>query len=263
MRAVIGLSAYEEPAQWSSWDTEAVLLHSWYSDAVRAANAVPVLLPPQEPEAAAVIVDRLDALVLTGGPDVDATLYNAAPLETNDEPRSARDAFEIALYRAARDAGLPVLGICRGLQVMAVAEGGALIQHLPEVSDVTHRVERGTFVDHEATFLAGSLAHDLFGDSCTVHPPASPSSGRSWSPARHRLGAGPDHRGMRGPLRAIPDGGAVASGAHERHPVAGGAGGCGRVSVRICKPFGPNHWDSGVFGSYSAERFANPDMRLD
>jgi len=189
MRAVIGLSAYEEPAQWSSWDTEAVLLHSWYSDAVRAANAVPVLLPPQEPEAAAVIVDRLDALVLTGGPDVDATLYNAAPLETNDEPRSARDAFEIALYRAARDAGLPVLGICRGLQVMAVAEDGALIQHLPEVSDVTHRVERGTFVDHEATFLAGSLAHDLFGDSCVVnssHHQAVADPGRlritGWAP---------------------------------------------------------------------------------
>ena len=189
MRAVIGLSAYEEPAQWSSWDTDAVLLHSWYPDAVRAAGAVPVLLPPQEPEAVGVIVDRLDALVLTGGPDVDATLYNAAPHETNDDPRERRDAFEIAVYRAARDVGLPVLGICRGLQIMAVAEGGALIQHLPEVSEVTHRVERGTFIDHEATFEPGSLAHDLFGDRAVVnssHHQAVADPGRlrvtGWAP---------------------------------------------------------------------------------
>lgn len=189
MRAVIGLSAYEEPARWSSWDTGAVLLHTWYPDAVRAVGAVPVLLPPQEPESVGVIVDRLDALVLTGGPDVDATLYNAVPHPANDEPRERRDAFEIALYRAARDAGVPVLGICRGLQIMAVAEGGALIQHLPEVSEVTHRLERGTFVDHEATFAPGSLAHDLFGDSCMVnssHHQAVADPGRlqvtGWAP---------------------------------------------------------------------------------
>lgn len=189
MRAVVGLSAYEEPAQWSSWDTRAVLLHSWYSDAVRASGGVPLLVPPQEPEAAAVVVSRLDALVLTGGPDLDATLYNAAPHETNDEPREQRDTFELALYRAARDAGLPVLGICRGLQVMAVAEGGSLVQHLPDVSEVTHRLERGTFVDHEATFEPGSLAYELFGGDAVVnssHHQAVADPGRlrvtGWAP---------------------------------------------------------------------------------
>lgn len=165
------------------------MLHSWYSDAVRAAGGVPLLVPPQEPEAAAMVVDRLDALVLTGGPDLDATLYNEAPHETNDEPREQRDTFEIALYRAARDAGLPVLGICRGLQVMAVAEGGSLVQHLPDVSEVTHRLERGTFVDHEARFEPGSLAHDLFGDTAVVnssHHQAVADPGRlrvtGWAP---------------------------------------------------------------------------------
>lgn len=189
MRAVIGLSAYEEPARWSSWDTEAVLLHSWYSDAVRDAGAVPLLVPPQPPEAAAVVVDRLDALVLTGGPDVDATLYNAAPHPANDAPRPTRDAFEVALYLAARDAGLPVLGICRGLQIMAVAEGGSLVQHLPDVSEVTHRFERGTFVDHEATFAPGSLAYELFGPTEIVnssHHQAVADPGRlsitGWAP---------------------------------------------------------------------------------
>jgi putative glutamine amidotransferase len=189
MRAIIGLTAYEEPAQWSSWDTSAVLLHSWYPDAVRKVGAVPVLLPPQEPEAAAALVDRLDALILTGGPDVDATLYNEGPHPTNDEPRPLRDAFEIAMYKAARDAGVPVLGICRGLQIMAVSEGGSLVQHLPDVSEVTHRLERGTFVDHEATFAPGSLAHELFGEQAVVnssHHQAVAAPGRltvtGWAP---------------------------------------------------------------------------------
>jgi putative glutamine amidotransferase len=189
MRAVVGLSAYEEPARWAAWATDAVLLHSWYPRSVRRAGGIPVLVPPQEPEAAATIVERLDAVVLTGGPDVDATLYNRTPHEANDPPRQERDAFEIALYRAARDAGVPVLGVCRGLQIMAVAEGGTLVQHLPEVSEVTHRLRLGTFVDHAAEFAPGSLAHSLFGASATVnssHHQAVAEPGRltvtGWAP---------------------------------------------------------------------------------
>lgn len=189
MRSVVGLSAYEEPARWGAWDTDAVLLHSWYPAAVRRVGAVPVLLPPQEPEHAGAIVDRIDALVLTGGPDVDATLYNVTPHPDNDPPREERDAFEIALYRAARDAGVPVLGVCRGLQIMAVAEGGSLVQHLPDVSEVTHRIRLGTFVDHEATFEPGSLVQELLGDSGIVnssHHQAVADPGRlrvtGWAP---------------------------------------------------------------------------------
>lgn len=189
MRRIVGLSAYEEPAQWGAWHTDAVLLHSWYPRAVRRAGGLPVLLPPQDPDAAPELLDRVDALVLTGGPDVDATLYNAAPHPDSDEPRDERDAFEIALYLAARDAGIPVLGVCRGLQVMAVAEGGSLVQHLPDVSDVTHRVRLGEFVDHEATFIEGSHIHDLLGASAVVnssHHQAVADPGRlrvtGWAP---------------------------------------------------------------------------------
>jgi putative glutamine amidotransferase len=158
-RPAIGLSCYEERARWGSWDTDALLLHQPYAQSLLDVGADPVLIPPGTSEA---ILDRLDALVLTGGPDVDPALYGATPHPTTDTPREARDATELALYRGARRRGMPVLGICRGLQVMAVAHGGTLHQDLASMDGTcTHREARGTFTDHGATLVAGSLAARL------------------------------------------------------------------------------------------------------
>lgn len=158
---VIGLSCYLEPARWGAWELPAALIPQWYTDLFQAAGATVVLLPPgQGPDA----VDRLDGLAMAGGADIDAALYGAEPDATADVPRTTRDASELALYRRARERGLPVLGICRGLQVMAVAHGGSLIQNLPDVpGTIVHRERPGAFVEHAAVFEAGSLAAGIYG----------------------------------------------------------------------------------------------------
>jgi putative glutamine amidotransferase len=161
MAIVVGLTCYLEPARWGAWDLPAALIPEWYVDLVRAGGASVVLLPPDSDVAA---LDRLDGLVLAGGADVDARLYGEPAHGSADEPRTTRDASELALYRRARQLDMPVLGICRGLQVMAVAHGGSLVQHLPDVSGTTvHRERPGAFVDHDATFVEGSLAAALLG----------------------------------------------------------------------------------------------------
>lgn len=185
---VIGLSCYLEPARWGAWELPAALIPQWYLDLFRAAGANVVLLPPGvEPEA----IDRLDGLAMAGGADIDATLYAAEPHDTADVPRSSRDASELGLYRRARDRSMPVLGICRGLQVMAIAHGGSLIQHLPDVPDsIVHRERPGAFVEHEARFVEGSLGATIFGTEPIVvnssHHQAVESSGdlvvSGWAP---------------------------------------------------------------------------------
>jgi putative glutamine amidotransferase len=158
---IIGLSCYLEPARWGAWELPAALLPQWYLDLFDAAGATVVLLPPGTDAAA---VDRLDGIALVGGADVDARRYGAEPDETADVPRTSRDESELALYRRARELGLPVLGICRGLQVMAIAHGGTLIQNLPDVDGtIVHRERPGAFVEHGATFTTGSLAASIFG----------------------------------------------------------------------------------------------------
>ena len=158
---VVGISCYLEPAQWGAWHLPAMLVPEWYVDMVRAAGALAVLLPPDDDARA---LDRLDGLVLAGGADLDARRYGEQPHATADDPRTTRDESELALYRRARELGMPVLGICRGLQVMAVAHGGSLIQNLPDVPGTgVHRERPGEFVDHAATFAEGSLAASLLG----------------------------------------------------------------------------------------------------
>jgi putative glutamine amidotransferase len=164
---VVGVSCYLEPAQWGAWSLPAALLPQWYLDLLQEAGAEVVLLPPGNDAPA--VVDRIDALVLVGGADIDARLYGAEPDSTADQPRLTRDASELALYRAARERGLPVLGICRGLQVMAVAHGGTLVQNVPDVpGTLVHREVPGQFVEHSATFVPGSLAARIFGPGPVV-----------------------------------------------------------------------------------------------
>ena len=131
-RPLIGLSAYRQQAAWGVWNTQADLLNSLYARSVEAAGGVAVLLPPQLEQSASV-VRRLDGLIISGGSDVEPERYGAEPHPRTQTPHPDRDAWELALLAQAERAGVPVLGICRGMQVMAVHAGGSLEQHLPDV----------------------------------------------------------------------------------------------------------------------------------
>ena len=141
---LIGLSAYGERATHGVWEHDAVLLPRTYSDMVIAAGGIPVVLPPRVEVTAA--VDRIDALVLSGGPDVDPGRYGAARDPRTGPARPERDTAEIAMLRYALQRGIPVLGVCRGMQVLNVALGGTLVQHLPDaVGHEGHRPAPGVF----------------------------------------------------------------------------------------------------------------------
>src|SRR2546429_9762889 len=132
-RPVIGICAALERARWSVWDEEAVLLPRSYLTAIERAGGLAVMLPPDraEGEDPSQLLELIDGLVLAGGADIDPVFYGQeAPPNTTD-PGPGPDAFEIALARAALWRDMPLLGICRGMQLLNVACGGTLVQHLP------------------------------------------------------------------------------------------------------------------------------------
>jgi gamma-glutamyl-gamma-aminobutyrate hydrolase PuuD len=150
-RPVIGITAYDEPASWGHWNTQATLVPSDYVHALADAGASPVVLPVQDEndDALDALVSRLDGLVLTGGPDVDPARYGAEPHPRSQTPRQQRDARELALIAAVERSGLPLLAICRGMQLLNVAHGGTLVQHLPEVvGHEGHNPTPGAFALH-------------------------------------------------------------------------------------------------------------------
>jgi putative glutamine amidotransferase len=132
---VIGLTTYLQRAQTGVWDTRAAYLPHVYFDAVIRAGGIAVLLPPQPVDEAVAnrVLDGLDGLIVTGGRDVDPARYGQAPHPQTDRPGIGRDDWEIALLEGAVARELPFLGICRGAQVLNVALGGTLHQHLPDV----------------------------------------------------------------------------------------------------------------------------------
>jgi putative glutamine amidotransferase len=131
---VIGLTTYREEAAWGVWQQRADILPAQYAAVVTASGGVPILLPPVEaPGAADVVVARLDGLVISGGADVDPARYDAEAHPRTAGWRPDRDAWELALLDAAAAVGLPVLGVCRGMQVLAVHSGGRLDQHTPDL----------------------------------------------------------------------------------------------------------------------------------
>jgi putative glutamine amidotransferase len=162
-RPVIGICTALERARWSVWDQQAALLPSNYIDAVHAAGGLTLLVPPDPEliERPAEVLDLLDGLLLAGGADIDPAAYGATPHPETVDTVPARDAFEIALVRAAIARQLPVLGICRGMQLINVACGGTLLQHLPErFGHHEHRRVIGSFdgADHDVLLREGSLA---------------------------------------------------------------------------------------------------------
>lgn len=169
MRPVIGISCYGERAAWGAWDVDAVVLHRAYVEALESSGSAVVVIPPVwDEEGVEAVVSRLDGVVIAGGADVGPDNYGHEPHETTDRPRLDRDRTEIRIYRSARDHGLPVLGICRGLQIMAIAAGGHLIQDLPSAGyGLAHRDRPGTFTEHGATFTEGSLVSRILATTST------------------------------------------------------------------------------------------------
>lgn len=161
-RPVIGISAYSQQARWGSWDLAAVLLPRRYSDMVAAAGGLPVLLPPLP--GVADVLPRLDGLILSGGGDVDPARYGAATDPACGPANPDRDTAELDLVRQAIDSALPVLGICRGLQVINVFLGGTLIQHLPDVvGHEGHSPEEARHGSHKVSVASGSQLARLLG----------------------------------------------------------------------------------------------------
>ncbi|GAA1684706.1 hypothetical protein GCM10009792_00700 [Microcella alkalica] len=171
MTALIGLTTYMEQTVMGLWDRPASVLPRVYTDCVIASGGAVAGLPPQPPHPAAVerALDGIDGLILTGGKDVDAALYGELAHPENDAPRPDRDAWEIALVRAAIARDLPVLGICRGLQVLNVALGGTLVQHLPDVLG-SNRYSYGnaTFADNPVLTEPGTRIAGMLGAGLTV-----------------------------------------------------------------------------------------------
>lgn len=185
---VIGLTTYLQRAQTGVWDVRASFLPEVYLDAVTKSGGIAVLLPPQPVTAEIVerVLDGLDGLIVTGGRDVDPTRYGQPPHPSTDEPALDRDAWEDGLLRGAITRELPFLGICRGAQVLNVALGGTLIQHLPDVvgsdrynvggdqfNQVAVEVEPGSNLsDLVGASVAGKVHHhqaiDRLGDGLSV-----------------------------------------------------------------------------------------------
>lgn len=160
-RPRIGLTTYFQEASWGVWTQEAAVLPGTYVQAVVAAGGTPVLLPPVGTDSS--IVEVLDGLIISGGSDVGPEQYGAEPHElTRAQP--ARDAHDITLTKAALEAEVPLFAICRGAQILNVAMGGSLIQHIPDVNpDANYQPGPGVFGEVEFTTTAGSISRLLLG----------------------------------------------------------------------------------------------------
>lgn len=171
VRPVVGMTTYLEQAQTGIWDVPASFLPAAYFDGVTNAGGVAVLLPPQPVHPGVVdrVLDGLDALVITGGTDIDPAAYGQHRHPATDQPRADRDEWEFALLGGALQRKLPVLGICRGAQVLNVALGGTLHQHLPDVVGHSgHRAGNAEFRTVSVRTVPGSLLANLLGDACEV-----------------------------------------------------------------------------------------------
>ncbi|MFJ9033543.1 gamma-glutamyl-gamma-aminobutyrate hydrolase family protein [Streptomyces sp. NPDC102274] len=153
MKPLIGVSTYlEESASWGVWDLPAALLPAGYPRLVQRAGGLAAMLPPDDPSTAARMVARLDGVVIAGGPDVEPVRYGAEPDPRTGPPARERDAWELALIEAALASDTPLLGICRGMQLLNVALGGTLRQHV----DGHTSPLAGTFGEHPVTPVAGT-----------------------------------------------------------------------------------------------------------
>ena len=162
-RPIIGITGELDAARWGDWLREAAILPVSYIRAVERAGGAPLIVPPVPPASVASFAEAVDGLVFTGGRDVDPALYDQERHEETDEPDQRRDRFELALMRAALDAGVPFLAIGRGLHILTLARGGTLTQHLPG-----HRASRARYAPHDVVLSGDSLLGRLLGTRVEV-----------------------------------------------------------------------------------------------
>jgi putative glutamine amidotransferase len=171
-RPVIGISAAVERVSWGAWrEVPSSIMPLSYSHAVQSAGGVALLLPPDDTvaERPDEVLDLIDGLLLAGGCDVDPATYGARQHPETGGTWPERDRFELALTYRAIQRELPVLGICRGMQLLNVATGGTLEQHVPDrVGHEAHRHTPGQFSDHEVRLEEGSLAARAVGTVTTA-----------------------------------------------------------------------------------------------
>lgn len=169
-KPLIGISTYlESSVRWGVWHQPAALLPAGYHRLVQRAGGLAAMLPPDDPVAAPDAVARLDGLVISGGPDVEPVRYGAEPHARTGAPSRERDAWELALIEAALAAGKPLLGICRGMQLLNVALGGTLTQHLPEaVGHDGHCGEGGVFEEHAVKPVPGTRLGEVLPEAVSV-----------------------------------------------------------------------------------------------
>ena len=178
MRPVIGITTYAQEASWGVWKLPAALIPLDYVDAVERAGGRPLLVPPSD-DGVEETLDALDAIVFSGGADVDPASYGADPHPETDAPQARRDAGEMALLAAALERDMPTLAICRGFQLLNVARGGDLVQHLPEaVGHEDHRQVPGTFSEHPIEVKEGSRLASIVGGAPAVTSHHHQSVGR-------------------------------------------------------------------------------------
>jgi putative glutamine amidotransferase len=168
MRPVVGITSYAQEASWGVWHVPAALVPLAYVDAVERAGGRAVVIPPAEEDVEETL-DALDAIVFSGGADVDPSRYGADAHPETDTPQTRRDAGELALLTAALERDLPTLAICRGFQLLNVARGGDLVQHLPEqVGNDDHKQIPGQFAVHPVEVKGGSRLSLIVGAGSDV-----------------------------------------------------------------------------------------------
>jgi putative glutamine amidotransferase len=167
-RPRIGISSYVEDARWGHWSQLAAIVPYAYVRAVESAGGRAFVLPPSS-DGVEETLDVIDGLVLSGGGDLDPTLYGDEPHPATGGVSPERDAAEMSLLEAALARDMPVLAVCRGSQLLNVLRGGDLVQHLPEiVGDERHKETPGEFADHEVTLDSGSRVAELLGERSAV-----------------------------------------------------------------------------------------------
>ena len=167
-RPVVGITTYVTPARFGAWDIDAALVPLDYVRAVERSGARPLLVPPSELGVEETL-DAIDGLILSGGSDLDPELYGQEPHVETTGVVPERDRAELALLQAALARDMPVLAICRGSQVLNIAAGGDLVQHLPEVvGHDEHKHTPGVFADHDVTLEEGTQIAKLLGERAPV-----------------------------------------------------------------------------------------------
>ena len=168
MRPVIGITSYAQDARWGVWDLPAVLIPLAYVDAVERAGGRALVIPPAE-NGIEETLNALDGIVFSGGADVDPARYGAEAHPETDAPQERRDAGEMALLQAALERDMPTLAICRGVQLLNVARGGDLVQHLPEqLGSDDHKQIPGEFAVHPVEVKEGSRLASIVGSTPQV-----------------------------------------------------------------------------------------------